>query len=67
MLCEIYWQENVVFICDMINRIESHVVNIDFELKTKRGDKYFCFTSFLNLKNLFISLQPDCPIKMGFH
>ena len=38
-------------ICDMIKRNESDVRNIDFELQAKRGDKFLCFTLFLNLKN----------------
>ena len=38
-------------ICDMIKRNESDVGNIDFELQAKRGDKFLCFTLFLNLKN----------------
>ena len=38
-------------ICDMIKGNESDVGNIDFELQTKRGDKFLCFPLFLNLKN----------------
>ena len=45
-------------ICDMIKGNESDVMNIDFELQAKRGDKFLCFTLFLNFSELFISLQP---------
>ena len=38
-------------ICDMIKGNESDVGNIDFELQAKRGNKFLCFTLFLNLKN----------------
>ena len=38
-------------ICDMIKGNESDVGNIDLELQAKRGDKFLCFTLFLNLKN----------------
>ena len=37
-------------ICDMIKGNESDVGKIDFELQAKRGDKFLCFTLFLNLK-----------------
>ena len=37
--------------CDMIKGNESDVRNIDFELQAKRGDKFLCFTLFLNLKS----------------
>ena len=37
--------------CDMIKGNESDVGNIDFELQAKRGNKFLCFTLFLNLKN----------------
>ena len=30
---------------------ESDVGNIDFELQPKKGDKFLCFTLFLNVKN----------------
>ena len=30
---------------------ESDVGNTDFELQAKRGDKFLCFTLFLNVKN----------------
>ena len=33
----------------MIKGNESDVGNIDFELQTKRGDKFLSFTLFLNL------------------
>ena len=49
----------MVQICDMIKGNESDVGNIDFKLQAKRGDKFLCFTFFLNIKELFISLQPD--------
>ena len=45
-------------ICDMIKGNESDVGNIDFELQATRGDKFLCFTLFLNLTELFISVQP---------
>ena len=38
-------------ICDMIKGNESDVGNIDFELQAKIGDKFLCFTLFLNSKN----------------
>ena len=37
--------------CDMIKGNESDVGNFDFKLQAKRGDKFLCFTLFLNLKN----------------
>ena len=37
--------------CDMIKGNELDVGNIYFELQTKRGDKFLCFTLFLNFKN----------------
>ena len=43
----------------MIKGNESDVVNVDFELQAKRGDKFLCFTLFLKLKNLLISLEQD--------
>ena len=39
-----------MLICDMIKGNESDVGNIDFELQAKRGDKFLCFTLFLNSK-----------------
>ena len=33
--------------------------NIDYELQAKRGDKFLCFTLFLKLNEVFISLEPD--------
>ena len=36
--------------CDMIKGNESDVGNIDFELQAYRGDKFVCFSSFLNFK-----------------
>ena len=50
----------------MIKENESDVGNIDFQLKAKRGDKFLCFTLFLNFKELFISLQPDVRLRLGF-
>ena len=35
----------------MIKGNESDVGNIDFELQAKIGDKFLCFTLFLNLKS----------------
>ena len=35
---------------DTIKGNESDVGNIGFELQAKRGDKFLCFTLFLNLK-----------------
>ena len=49
--------------CDMITRNESDVGNIDFELQAKKGDKFSCFIVFLNVKALFISLQPHVRLK----
>ena len=49
----------------MIKGNESDVDNIDFELQVKRGDKFICFTLFLNFTELFISLQPYGPIRWG--
>ena len=40
----------LVHICDMIKGNVSDVGNIDFELQAKRGDKFLCFTLFLNFK-----------------
>ena len=51
--------------CDMIKGNESDVRNIDFDLYAKRGDKFFCFTLYRNLKELFISLQPDVQLRWG--
>ena len=34
----------------MIKGNESDVGNIDFELQTQRGDKFLCFSLFLNFK-----------------
>ena len=34
----------------MIKRNELDVGNIDFELQAKRGDKFLCFSLFLNFK-----------------
>ena len=49
----------------MIKGNESEVGNIDFELQTKRGTKFLCFTLFFNFKELFISLQPDVRLRRG--
>ena len=54
----------------MIKGNESDVGNIDFELQAKRGDKFLCFTLFLNSKkcsrgNARISAT-RCPIEKGF-
>ena len=49
----------------MIKGNESDVGNIDFDLQTKRRDKVLCFTLFLNVKELFISLQPDVELIWG--
>ena len=35
-------------IFDMIKGNESDIGNIDFELHAKTGDKFLCFTLFLN-------------------
>ena len=43
----------------MITGSESDVRNVDFELQAKRGEKFLCFTLFLNFKELSISPQPD--------
>ena len=49
----------------MIKGNEPDVGNIDFELQAKTGDKFLCFTLFLNVKKLFISLQPDAWLRWG--
>ena len=40
----------VLHICEMIKGNELDVGNIDFELQAYRGDKFLCFTLFLNFK-----------------
>ena len=52
-------------ICDMIKGNKWDVGNIDYELQAKRGDKFLCFTLFLNFTELFISLQPDVRLRWG--
>ena len=47
----------------MIKGNESDIRNIDFEVQTKRGDKFLCFTLFLNFKELFLFLQPDVRLR----
>ena len=37
-------------ICDMIKGNESDIGNIDFELQGQKGDKFLCFSLFLNFK-----------------
>ena len=49
----------------MIKGNESDVGNIDFELLAKRGDKFLCFALFFEIKELFISLQPDAQLRWG--
>ena len=49
----------------MIKGNESNVGNIDFELQAKSGDKFLCFTLFLNFSELFISLQPYVRLRWG--
>ena len=49
----------------MIKGKESDVGNTDFELQAERGNKFLCFTLFLNLAELFITLQPDVQLKWG--
>ena len=49
----------------MIKGNESDVGNIDFELQAKRGDKFLCFALFFEIKELFISLQPDVQLRWG--
>ena len=46
-----FHSNNSYNICDMIKGNELDVGNIDLELQAKRGDKFLCFTLFLNLKN----------------
>ena len=36
-----------------------------FELQAKRGDKFLCFTLFLNFTELLICPQPDIRLKWG--
>ena len=49
----------------MIKGNESGVRNIDFDSYAKKGDKFLCFTLYRNLKELFISLQPDVQLRWG--
>ena len=50
----------------MIKGNESDVGNIDFELQTKKGDKFLCFSLFLNYKELFSYLcKPDVGLRCG--
>ena len=49
----------------MIKGNESDVENIDLELQAEGGDKFLCLTLFLNLKEFFISLQPDVRLRWG--
>ena len=52
--CDVWVSQTIylrMFICDMIKGNESDVRNIDFELQATRGNKFLCFTLFLNLKN----------------
>ena len=53
-------------ICDMIKGNESNVGNIDLELKAKKGDKFLCFTLFLDLENCSYISATRCLIDMGF-
>ena len=49
---------------DTIKQIESEDVrNINLELLAYRGDKFLCFSLFLNCKECF--LQPDVPFRWG--
>ena len=52
-------------ICDIIKGNESYVQNTDFEMQTKRGDKILRFYIVLNVKELFIFLQPDVRLRWG--
>ena len=47
----------------MIKGNESDARNINFEFQAKRGDKFLCFTLFLNFTELFVSLQPDVGLR----
>ena len=47
----------------MIKGNELDVVNIDFGLQTKRGDKFSSLTLVLNFKELFVSLQSDVQLR----
>ena len=49
----------------MIKGDESHVKNIDFELRAKRGLKILMFYIVFEFKELFISLQPDVRLRWG--
>ena len=51
----------------MIKGNESDVGNTDFELQAKRGDKFLCFILLLNLKEMFISLQPNVQLRWGLN
>ena len=50
----------------MIRGNESDVGNIDFELQAG-DDKFLCFSLFLNIKELFISLLPDVRFRQVLH
>ena len=50
----------------MIKGNESDVTNIDFDLHTKRGDKFLYFTYFRNLKRLSVVSASRYLIVMRF-
>ena len=49
----------------MIKGNESGVGNIDFELQAERGDKFLFFYIVFEVKELFISLEPDVRLRWG--
>ena len=57
----------LVLKCVMFKGNESYARNINSESQTKRGEKFLCFTMFLNIKELFISLQPDVRLRWGLN
>ena len=50
----------------MINGNESDVRNIDFELQTKRVDKFLCFIIVFKPQRIVCITATRFPIEMGF-
>ena len=61
------YQKGVLQICDMIEKCESEVTNIDFDLNTKKGDKFFCFTLYKYVIQLFIFEKPEVCLQWGWN
>ena len=55
--CSVVWTDR--------NENELDGRNIEFELQAYTGDKFLCFTLFLNFKEWFISPQPGVRLKRG--